>query len=280
MHMDKHADLHMHTTASDGDLSPAALVALAAERQLTTIAITDHDTTDGIAEAQAAASSHGISVIPAIELSAESKEYGDVHMLGYFIDASNEGFQERLADFRENRYHRGRGIIRKLHKLGVPLEWEAVAEAADGAPITRPHIAKALVRGGYVKNLQQAFDQYLENGGPAYVDRVRMLPEEAVDLIHSAGGAAVVAHPGLVSRYQQVLSGLAEHGLDGVEAFHPKNSADVTQKVKELALERDLILTGGSDFHRPNDESGIISLGTTNPPADAVERLGAAAQSV
>lgn len=275
--MTNHIDLHMHTTASDGEYTPADLVALAVERGLTTIAITDHDTTDGVQPAQAAAADHNLTVIPAVELSAETEEDGDVHMLGYFVDIDNEDFQQQLADFRENRYHRGRGIVRKLNELGVPLEWDVVSKIAGDAPIARPHIAKAMVQEGYVETLQQAFDDYLENGGPAYVNRVRMSPEEAVDLIHSAGGVAVMAHPGLVERFRVILARLIEHGMDGVEVFHPKNPPEVTREVMSTAKEHDLIMTGGSDFHRQNKEDGSITLGTVTPPDDAADRLRAAA---
>lgn len=270
-------DLHMHTTASDGDYTPADLMALASERGLSTVAITDHDTTDGIAPAQAAALQHDITVIPAIELSAETEEDGDVHMLGYFIDITDAAFQEKLEAFRENRYHRGRGMVRKLNELGVPLAWEKVAAIADGAPIARPHIARAMVAEGYVETLQDAFDKYLADDAPAYVSRVRMSPEEAVDLIHSAGGAAVLAHPGLVKRYEPVLRRLIAHGVDGVEVNHPKNPPEVVAHVREIAEEHSLIMTGGSDFHRPERADGSITLGQYNPPNDAIARLRAKA---
>ena len=273
MTTDIHADLHMHTTASDGNFTPQELINLVNERNLKIIAITDHDTTDGIGPAQAAAASHGITVIPAVELSAETPEDGDVHILGYFVDVNNTAFQERLAAFRENRYHRGRAIVRKLHELGVPLDWENVAAIAGDAPIARPHIARAMVQAGYVSDLQAAFDKYLADDAPAHVARQRMSPEEAVDLIHSAGGAAVLAHPGLVERYEAILTRLIAHGIDGVEVFHPKNPPQVTQRVQQMAADGNLISTGGSDFHRPEHSDGSLMLGKVNPPADAVARL-------
>lgn len=269
----------MHTTASDGDYPPETLVQMAHERHLTTIAITDHDTTDGVAPAQAAAAPHNMVVIPGIELSAETETDGDVHMLGYFVDVNDTAFQSRLQDFRENRYHRGRAIVRKLADIGIELDWSMVEEIADGAPITRPHIARALQRAGYVDSLQDAFDQYLADGAPAYVARQRMAPEEAVDLIQSAGGVAVVAHPGLVKQYEPVLQRLIPAGLDGVEVFHPKNPPEVTERVQEIARRHNLIMTGGSDFHRPERSDGSIALGTVAPPADAVARLQERAQS-
>ncbi len=273
MTTDTHADLHMHTTASDGNYPPEELVKMAHERGLTTIAITDHDTTDGIAPAQAAAAEFGMTVIPAVELSAETPEDGDVHVLGYYVNVADANFQEKLAAFRENRYHRGRSIVRKLHELGIPLDWDKVAAIADGAPIARPHIARAMLAEGYVSELQEAFDKYLADDAPAHVARHRMSPEEAVDLIQSAGGAAVLAHPGLVERYEPILTRLIAHGIDGVEVFHPKNPQEVTDKVQQMAADGNLITTGGSDFHRPEHSDGSVRLGTINPPADAIARL-------
>jgi len=267
-------DLHMHTTASDGDYAPEALIELAKDHGVTTLAVTDHDTTDGIAAARRAAATHNITVINGVELSAETGEDGDVHMLGYFIDLTDGPFQSHLAAFRENRYHRGRAIVRKLNEIGVSLAFEAVSQQADGAPITRPHIARALVVAGHVPDLQTAFDRYLADDAPAYVSRMKMTPEEAVDIIHAAGGAAVLAHPGLVARYEPIIERLAAHGLDGVELNHPKNPPEVKARVSQLAAVHNLVLTGGSDFHRPTPE-GEILLGQYNPPEGALVALEA-----
>jgi predicted metal-dependent phosphoesterase TrpH len=271
-------DLHAHTTASDGVLAPADLLALAHERGITTLAITDHDTTDGIAPAQAAADKLGITLIPGIELSAETEQDGDIHMLGYFIDVTNAAFQSRLADFRENRYHRGRAIVRKLNELGLSLSFEAVEAEADGAPITRPHIARAMVKAGHVQTTQDAFDQYIADDAPAYVNRERMAPEEAVALIRSAGGVAVMAHPGRVKTGETVLRRLAAAGVDGVELYHPNNDERVRAYISAIATDHNLITTGGSDFHKPNAD-GSIRLGAFNPPEGAVARLRAKATS-
>jgi len=275
--MTNQTDLHMHTTASDGDLTPDALVKLAQEKDLKTIAITDHDTTDGVRPAQQAGEAAGITVLPGIELSAETEEDGDVHMLGYFINLDDEEFQSELEEFRERRYHRGRGMVRKLNELGVPLKWEIVQEIAGDAPIARPHIARAMLQEGFVDALQDAFDNYLADDAPAYVSRHRMSPEEAVDIIHKAGGVAVLAHPGLVKRYEPIIERLIPYGLDGIELNHPKNSPEVRERVQQMAAGTDIILTGGSDFHRPDRATGDILLGTENPPNDAVERLKAKA---
>ncbi|MEO0562077.1 MAG: PHP domain-containing protein [Chloroflexota bacterium] len=269
-------DLHSHTTASDGELTPAQLMALAYERGVTTIAVTDHDTTDGVRPAMTAAEMLGITVVPGIELSAETDEDGDVHMLGYFIDLDNTDFQTRLGEFRENRYHRGRAIVRRLNELGVALDFAAVEAQADGAPITRPHIARAMVAAGHAPDLQTAFDNYLADDAPAYVRRMKMTPEEAVDLIHSAGGVAVMAHPGRVAAYERILDRLGQHGVDGVEVNHPSNDQAVKQRAAEMAAQYDLITTGGSDFHRP-ERDGTVRLGAYHPPAGALEALRAKA---
>lgn len=261
-------DLHSHTTASDGELSPSDLVKTAHEHGVTVLAVTDHDTTDGIPEAQSQAEALGMTLVHGIELSAESPEDGDVHMLGYFIDITDEAFQERLKQFRENRYHRARGMVRKLNELGIPVEWETVQAIAGDAAIARPHVARALMRGGYVESMQDAFDKYIADDGPAYVNRERMLPEEAIDLIHSVGGVAVMAHPGLVDKYEVMLRRLAKNGLDGVEVNHPRNPPEVTEHVTQIATEFGLIMTGGSDFHRPERSTGEIKLGKYNPPSD------------
>ena len=266
-------DLHMHTTASDGNYTPREVVTLAHELGLAVIAITDHDTTQGIEEAQSVGKPLGVRVIPGIELSAESEEDGDVHILGYFVDVSHEAFQIRLRDFQESRYHRGRGIVRKLHGLGMNVSWEKVQAIAVDAPIARPHIARALVEEGFVDNLQEAFDKYLANDGPAYVVRMKMLPEEAVDLIHLAGGVAIMAHPGKVDRYETLLPRLVANGIDGVEVIHPHNSEEVRATVHKIVQAHQLIATGGSDFHR-YAEDRTNPLGQYNPPsAEVIHQL-------
>jgi 3',5'-nucleoside bisphosphate phosphatase len=248
------ADLHLHTTASDGQLRPAELVQLARKNHLNTIAITDHDTTDGLREAQQAADGSPV-IIPGIELSAEENEV-DVHMLGYYVPTDEGDFQAALRRFRDDRLSRGQGMVEKLAALGKPVRWERVLELANGGSVGRPHVARALVEAGHVESVNAAFDLYLRHGGPAYVSRKRMSPEEAIKLIHDAGGVAVMAHPGLVADYLPMFERLVEAGLDGVEYNHPRNPATVKENVRAVALKHHLIMTGGSDFHRPNDPIG------------------------
>lgn len=254
------ADLHLHTTASDGQLRPADIVKLARKHHLNTIAITDHDTTDGLQEAQQAANNSPV-VIAGVELSAEENEV-DVHMLGYYIQPEDTAFKTALTQFRNDRLHRGEAMVAKLVELGKPITWARVLELADGGSVGRPHVARALVEAGHVESMNDAFDRYLRHGGPAYVARNRMSPEEAIHLIHAAGGVAVMAHPGLVPDYLPMLERLAAAGLDGVEFNHPRNPATVKENLRAVALRHNLILTGGSDFHRAGDPMGAY----TAPP--------------
>lgn len=248
------ADLHLHTTASDGQLQPSELVELARKHHLNTIAITDHDTTEGIAEAQAAANESPV-VLPGIELSAEENNV-DVHMLGYYVNPDDPTFQAALTQFRHDRLDRGEAMVAKLAALGKPIRWERVLELADGGSVGRPHVARALVEAGYAASINEAFDLYLHHGGPAYVSRKRLSPEAAVHLIQAAGGVAVMAHPGLVPDYLVMLERLVTAGVDGVEYNHPRNPGVVRENVRAVALRHNLILTGGSDFHRMGDPIG------------------------
>lgn len=264
----------MHTTASDGQYAPSDIVTLARQRGLDVIAITDHDTTEGYQEARRAVSLNGgpLEILPGIELSAED-ESGDVHMLGYLFDADAPHFQQQLEQFRQDRFYRAEKIVRRLDALGLPVAWPRVVEIAGGGAIGRPHIARALVEAGYVNSIAEAFERYIHNGGPAYVARRRMSPEEAIALIHRAGGVAVMAHPALVPGYLTLLKErLIPAGLDGVEVVHPKNPEAVRLDLRGAARQYDLVMTGGSDFHRP-EEDGTLLLGTLTPPEGCVQRL-------
>jgi predicted metal-dependent phosphoesterase TrpH len=267
-------DLHLHTTASDGQYTPAELVRQAHKHGLRVIAITDHDTTEGITEAQEAASRLGsLLVIPGIELSAEDTG-GDVHVLGYYVDLTSAPFQQKIAYFREERYSRGQRIVERLASLGIPLDWQRVLAIAGGGSIGRPHIARAMVEAGYVDSVRDAFDRFLYNGGPAYAPRPRLTPEEAVGLIHAASGVAVLAHPGLLPDYDAMVRRLISVGLDGVEVIHPSNSENVRLNLRGLAQMYGLIMTGGSDFHGPDIKEGTL-LGSVAPPEGCVAALQA-----
>jgi len=270
------SDLHIHTTASDGQLTPTQVVEIARKR-MNIIAITDHDTTDGIDEAMQAAHSEGAAdglmphIMTGIELSAED-ESGDVHMLGYSFDRQNASLQVTLRQFRIDRAERGRKIVEKLATFGTPISWERVqALAATGSrpgAIGRPHIARALIEAGYAFDMRDAFARFLNNDAPAYVARERLSPEAAIELIHRAGGVAVLAHPGKLKDHVGMVERLIGAGLDGVEVYHPANTENHRLDLRGLAKRFDLIETGGSDFHGISDD-GTYSLGSINAPDDA-----------
>lgn len=265
-------DLHTHTTASDGQYRPAELVELARRARLTTLAITDHDTVGGIDEALGAASTgRPLLIVPGIELSAED-DRGDVHVLGYFIDHQHDELRAHLNAFNLQRTERAWRILDRLAALGAPVARERVQALAAGGVIGRPHIARALVETGAVDSVGEAFSRYLYTGGPAYVARERLSPREAIAVIHAAGGAAVLAHPGIVPDYAELIAELAACGLDGVEVAHPQNDGVARANLAGLARKYGLIMTGGSDFHGPAIKPGI-ALGMVTPPPGCVKAL-------
>jgi len=264
-------DLHMHSTASDGLLSPSEVVRSARELGLKTIALTDHDTTAGIDEAQAAGRQHGVEVISGVEINSEG-EYGDVHFLGYFVDPNNAALQERLLEIRDARVGRARGMLRKLSEMGMPVSWERVLDiAGDASSIARPHVARAMVEAGHVASAQEAFDKYISNDGPAYVNRLRLTPQETIDLVHGAGGLIVLAHPPRANTVG-LIPMLRTLGLDGIEVYYPEHTPDEMAQLEAIAAERGLLMTGGSDFHGWDD--GVhANLGAMHVPPECVDRL-------
>jgi predicted metal-dependent phosphoesterase TrpH len=246
-------DLHTHTTASDGLHRPADNIRMAKEAGLAAIAITDHDTVAGIAEAAEAGAKLGVEVVPGVEIST-SHEGRDVHILGYYIDVRDPLLIERLVSQRRVRDRRNEGIIARLNELGIPLTMAEVAEAAGREPgddetIGRPHIAVALVRQGAVQSTQEAFDRFLAEGRPAYVvPPARISPFEAFEWIHEAGGTAIVAHPGLY-RNDELPPLFLSRGADGLEAYHSDHSPEQEARYRELAESQGKLVTGGSDFH-------------------------------
>ena len=250
-------DLHLHTLASDGRLTPTELVRLAAGRGLRTIAVTDHDTTDGLAEAfDAAKEFPGVRIIPGIELSADVP--GDeVHVLGYFIDPGDAELQAELRRFRAGRVDRAKTMVEKLAQLGIRLEWERVQHFAGDGAVGRPHVAMAMVEAGYCQEPKDAFPEYLGRNGLAYVERVKLTPQDAVAMIRRAGGAEVLAHPAYMNDMESGVAGLSGAGL---------------------SREYDLIPCGGSDYHGMGN-SDDVPPGYAGPPLESVERLEAAADA-
>ena len=266
-------DLHLHTTASDGLLTPRALVKAAAASGLRTIAITDHDTTDGVAEATAAATGLGsLTVIPGVELST-APDPVECHMLGYFVAIAEPVMVSRLRELRLGRTDRGRAMVERLATLGLPLRWERVEQLAGGS-VGRPHIARAMVERSYVETVAEAFDRYIGKGRPAYVDRPTLTPTEAVELIHGAGGVAVVAHPlsPLIPDLDVFLRRLVAVGLDGLEVYYGDYTPAQVAELREVARRHGLIATGGSDFHGIEVLPQYV-LGGTGVPSSVVAAL-------
>lgn len=249
-------DLHAHTEHSDGTLSPRELVERARDVGLSALAVTDHDTTSALAEARATGEELGVEILDGCEITAQSPS-GIVHVLAYGFDEQDDGFQALLARVRDGRDARNDKILEKLTTLGVPLALEEVQALAVGQIVARPHFAQAMVKRGYVDHLREAFDHYLRDGGPAYVQAEVPETEEAIAMTADAGGAAVIAHPrslklGSREAYERVFRGYKEAGLAGIEVNHPSQDVNLRRRFSDLASLLDLIPTGGSDFHGAN----------------------------
>jgi len=246
---DRRIDLHMHSNYSDGVHAPAALVDLAKWKGISAIALSDHDSLGGFPELSAAARVAGVSVMSGVELSCEYNGR-DLHVLGYGVDPGNVALQGLLLEFRTTRERRGIRIVEKLAEQGVHIDFKRVLAKAGAGALGRPHIAEALVEAGHVPDHAQAFAKYLGEGGPAYVDKFKMKPADAVACLHAAVGLAFVAHPGYyLEDYGAFLRLLDEGGFDGLEVFHPYHIPPVTTKLLGLARDRGLLISGGSDFH-------------------------------
>jgi len=256
-------DLHSHTTASDGQHRPAELIAIAAQAGVTHLAVTDHDTVAGLAEAAAAAQAHQIDLVPGIELSAFVNGR-EVHILGHFIDASDAQLANLSQMFRIERHQRMERMIEKMNQLGVPVTMAQVLALAGEAHLGRPHLARALIEQRICTTVKEAFDRFLANGRSAFVDRNRIAGEKAIEMIRNAGGTATVAHPG-VSRVNDLeLKALRDAGLAGLEVFHSDHKPAIQQKYLAVARDLDLVPTAGSDFHgeqiTPGRRLGMISM--------------------
>lgn len=276
-------DLHLHTTASDGTLTPTQLVHLCAERGLRVICISDHDTTNGLPEAlQAAAAYPDLAIIPGIELSTDIPG-NEIHILGYFVDHYDERLQSILNDFRDGRRSRGRQMVQNLNAMGVAISWERVQEIAGDASIGRPHIAQALVEGGYVKYPKDAFDKYIGRNGPAYANRVKLTPADAVRLLLDRGALPVMAHPtysasksdrGAVDSLPGILADLTAAGLVGMEVYYGDYTPEQVEWLRGLADDFGLIPCGGSDYHASGNP-GEPQPGSVGPPMSSVDALNA-----
>jgi predicted metal-dependent phosphoesterase TrpH len=265
-------DLHIHTTASDGRLTPEEVVQRSAELGLAYIAITDHDTVSGIERAlQANTAFPSMTVIPGLEINTDTPT-GEVHILGYFIDYKNAELGSSLNKLRHSRETRARKIIENLSEMGIEVSWEQVMELAGGGSVGRPHIAQAMFEGGYIPSLQEAFIKYIGRHGPAYAERERLSPREAVKLIVTAGGLASLAHPEDIEELDVLLDELKEEGLVGIETFYDNYHLKTIERLAETAAKSGLITTGGSDFHDLGS-SHETPLGGVDVPIECAERL-------
>ena len=270
-------DLHIHSTASDGRFSPETIVRKAAELGLTIIALADHDSVSGIAPALLAAKAFPqLRIIPGIEISTDTPE-GEVHVLGYFIDYTDDELKANLERFRHSRERRAQGMITKLGNLDIHIEWQRVQEIAGDGSIGRPHIAQAMLEKGYITSLQEAFAKYIGHGGPAYVEREKMTPVEAVELIVQANGLPVLAHPFTVNDPEAMVIKLKSAGLAGIEAYYNYYTADTIKSLVNLADKYKLIASGGSDYHGLDDSSETM-IGGADVPVESAERLIALAE--
>jgi predicted metal-dependent phosphoesterase TrpH len=266
------ADLHLHTTASDGRLAPKEIVSLAVKVGLDIIAITDHDTVNGIAPALAAEQAFpSLTVIPGVEINTDVP-HGEVHILGYFIDYTDRKLAGILQKLRDSRRERARRMIAKLNGLGMKIEWQRVLELAQGGSVCRPHVAQALFEEGYVGSEKEAFDKYIGHDGPAYVERYKLLPVEAVKLVIDAQGLPVLAHPADIADLNKFVPKLKAAGLIGIEACYRDYSSNTISGLLKIAKQHDLIPTGGTDYHAFGDSSEIM-IGLALTPPQSVERL-------
>ncbi|MBP3888653.1 MAG: PHP domain-containing protein [Cellulosilyticum sp.] len=249
-------DLHVHSTASDGTLTPSELAVYAHTKGLSAIALTDHDTISGIEECMQKGHEIGLTVIPGIEFSAD--HYGkEVHILGYYINPKDETLSAQLEDLIVARSKRNEMVLQKLSEVGCPLELEDLISAAGkDAVITRAHIAKALLNKGYIKERSEAFSKYIGEGKPCFVPKARFTTNQCIKLIHQAGGVAVLAHPMLYgynrSEITQLIKGMKAAGLDGVECLYSTHTKEDTHHLLQVCSHLNLLPTGGSDFHGTN----------------------------
>jgi predicted metal-dependent phosphoesterase TrpH len=263
-------DLHTHSIASDGALTPTDLVARAAERGVKIQALSDHDTLLGVAEAMAEGEHRGVRVIPATELNTES-EWGDVHVLAYFVDPQDGAFEERLRWLRENRGRRIELMVEKLNALGYAVSLDRVREIARGGSLGRPHLAQALFEAGHIPTYDSAFNTLISKDSPAYVPRVGLAPLEAVALARKHGGVPSLAHPGTVVDLERLLPQLVEAGLVGMECYYGAHTPAFTAQCLRLSARYGLVPTGGSDFHGRGDHG--TDLGGVFVPPECVGSL-------
>lgn len=269
-------DLHLHTTASDGRLTPRQLVQLLVKNGVRYAAITDHDTTGGLAEAMDEARLHSsLTLVPGVEFSCDVPG-GEVHLLGLFIDHEDPALQQQLEHARDDREGRAKRIVEKLREIGFPVEWEQVNRIAGDASIGRPHIALAMMERGYVSTTDEAFERFLGRNGPAYADREKLTPVEAIQRVLKCRGVPVLAHPTFTADVERLLPGMCAAGLAGMEVFYKGYAPDTVGWLLALARRHNLTPTGGSDYHALPGH-GEVPPGTVGPPVAVFRQLAALA---
>ncbi len=267
MAISSQVDLHCHSTASDGTLAPAAVVQLAKDRGLSALALTDHDTIAGVAEAAAEANKIGVDFLPGIEISAEFPHPGTMHLLGYGVDPHSQNLHDLTKTLLAGRDNRNPKIIAKLREMGLDVTMEEWHAESNGPVLGRPQLAAILLRKGYVTSIKQAFDKYIGQGAPAYADKERLSPAKAIAMILESGGLPVLAHPIQLrtqndAQLQQIVKDLVDMGLRGIEVIHSDHDAQMIAKYEGYAAQYGLLKTGGSDFHGTNKAN--INLGIAN----------------
>ncbi len=275
-------DLHLHTTASDGVLTPSQMVNYAKSKGLMAIAITDHDTIEGLEEGLLEGERIGLEVIPGIEISAEHSP-GSMHLLGFFLDIHHPTLKERLGYLQRARAERNPRMAEKLNKLGIDITFDEVLKASGGGQVGRPHFAQVLIEKGYVRSFQEAFERFLKKGASAYVEKMRFSAEESIHFINEANGVAVLAHPNTLqvngySELENLILRLVKTGLRGIEAYYPEHSALEVAQYKTLAERHGLLVTGGTDYHGI-EKNGLdigVGRGEMKLPYSIVENLKAA----
>ncbi len=269
-----YADLHLHTQFSDGTYSPEELVNQARRHGLAALALTDHDTVEGCARCGVACKEAGIEFIPGTELTAEQDGH-ELHILGYCVNTQNQELLTEVTQFQNVRQNRIREMVARLNQNRIPLEAEAVFELAKCRSPGRPHVARALVQAGLCSSLDEAFERFLKKNRPAWVPKFKISAADAIDLVHKAGGVAVLAHPGL-NRCDEVIPGMVEAGLDGIECFHTKHSTATSEHYLSIADRFRLLITGGSDCH--GTSKGRPLIGSVKLPLHHVRKLSERAQ--
>jgi predicted metal-dependent phosphoesterase TrpH len=265
----KFADLHLHTNFSDGTFTPEELVLHAQKAGLACIAVTDHDSVEACARAATACAAVKIEFIAGTELTAEYDDT-ELHLLGYFLDIHNEKLLTEIARFQVVRQSRIHEMVARINELGTPLKAESVFALASCKSPGRPHVARAMVKEGFVRSLDEAFERFLKKGRPAWVPKSKISALEAIQLVHQAGGLAVMAHPGL-NRTDNIIPALVAAGMDGIECFHTKHSTAMSERYLEIADKYHLLVTGGSDCH--GFSKGKPLIGTVRLPYEHVEKM-------